>query len=98
MAKQSINYANVDSNKKDLQVIFNHINQIFDNTETACSSIVSSEIWNGKAADYYVAKAKAVFDNFEDIDYELKAIINYLETVMNNYQNFEKGIVNSISN
>lgn len=98
MAKQSINYANVDSNKKELQSIFNHLNQIFDNAETTCSSIVSSEIWNGKAADYYTSKAKAVCDNFEDINYELQSIINYLETIMNNYQNFEKGIVNSINN
>lgn len=98
MAKQKINYVNIDSNKKELAGIFNHINQILDNVETACSSIVSSEIWNGQAADYYLKKSKDVSDNFQDINNELKSVINYVDIVIDNYKKFEKSIVNSISN
>ncbi len=98
MSKQIINYTDMDSNKKELAMIFDHINQILDNVETTCTSIVSSEIWNGRAANYYEENSKAICDNFEDINYELKSIINYLEKVIDSYQNLEKSIINSISN
>lgn len=98
MAKQGINYAEFDSNKKELDMIFNKIIQTLEDVNTTCSSIVSSEIWNGQAAEYYTKKSGAVCDNFSDINYELKSVINYTDIVMNNYKEFERNIMGSISN
>lgn len=98
MAKQKIDYKEFNSNKQELELIFNNINQILDDVESANSMIVSSEIWTGQAADSYMQKVKKVCDNFTDINYELKSVINYLNMVVESYQHFEKSIIGNIGN
>ena len=93
MAKGSVNYNEFEQNNRELEIIFNRMNQTLDDINTNCSSIVSSEIWNGKAADYYMMKSKDVCDNYSDINYALKIITVFLNSKIDAYKNFEKNIM-----
>lgn len=92
-----VNYQALIAEKERLAKLFNQANKTLQELEASYKKVTSASTWNSLAKTYYSEKIKKLESNFDIVNDQFRNIQNYLETVIDNYQQVERDLINSFS-
>ncbi len=82
-------YKALDDYTATLNRNFNSVVKSFNGIEDNLKSAVNTNNWNSETRDYYAKLCDSIYNNFDAVNNKFMNIKQYLENVVNNYQQFD---------
>jgi len=74
---------------RNLNILRNALNSI----ESSLKVISSTSNWNSETRDYFTEKCESIYDNIDILNNKFLNIIQYLDTVIDNYSKIDSKTV-----